>query len=478
MHRFESRLLLKYVFLFAIMVGCSNDDQSKDKQASSAVVLKQQDTVATGSLSAPGIVEQTTLLAETKNLFSQDPNEATHTPLETIKFSANGRGIAYIEVQNDKQRVIHNGKPGAFYSEVSHLTISPDGKRTTYCFKLGDKFQVVSDGVVSYQLYNDVFDARYSQDSRHVAYLAQTVDTMAHIVLDGKSIEVSPSAVSAILHFTDDSSRLLYHIHPKVKGKQARLVIYDLKSGKKILKDCLDTQIIVNSAKNIVALAVSDGDKQRVIDFNISAPDDIHKSATYDEIANFSLATEGNSICFVGIKGGKRFMVLNGKEERLPNDLAIIDTPVIRPDLKGVGVILATTERHNRRFSLHESLFIESASKKQYAKISDLVYSSWNSSSAYVAMEADRYYVVVNGKEGPDFDKAVSPTFSHDGRKLVYRARKGEKRMLVVVDVARNETRTLNEYEMVFPAVFTSDGKSVAYGVKDENKLIWKVEKL
>jgi len=33
-------------------------------------------------------------------------------------------------------------------------------------------------------------------------------------------------------------------------------------------------------------------------------------------------------------------------------------------------------------------------------------------------------------------------------------------------------------YEMVFPVVFTADGKSVAYGVKDGRKLIWKVEKL
>ncbi len=33
-------------------------------------------------------------------------------------------------------------------------------------------------------------------------------------------------------------------------------------------------------------------------------------------------------------------------------------------------------------------------------------------------------------------------------------------------------------YEQVFPVTFTSDGKSVAYGVKDGQKLIWKVEKL
>ncbi len=33
-------------------------------------------------------------------------------------------------------------------------------------------------------------------------------------------------------------------------------------------------------------------------------------------------------------------------------------------------------------------------------------------------------------------------------------------------------------YEQVFQPVFTADGKSVAYGVKNGNKLIWKVENL
>jgi hypothetical protein len=31
---------------------------------------------------------------------------------------------------------------------------------------------------------------------------------------------------------------------------------------------------------------------------------------------------------------------------------------------------------------------------------------------------------------------------------------------------------------MVFTTGFTDDGKSVAYGVKEGNKLVWKVEKL
>ena len=81
------------------------------------------------------------------------------------------------------------------------------------------------------------------------------------------------------------------------------------------------------------------------------------------------------------------------------------------------------------------------------------------------------WFVVVNGKEGPAFDRVVLPVFSPDGKLLVYRARKEGKRFLVVADTAGKTIKQLPAYEQVFQPVFTGDGKSVAYGVKDGNKL-------
>jgi len=72
----------------------------------------------------------------------------------------------------------------------------------------------------------------------------------------------------------------------------------------------------------------------------------------------------------------------------------------------------------------------------------------------------------------------VSPIFSPDEKFLVYRARKDGKRFVVVADTRGKTITQQPSYEQVFQPVFTADGKSVAYGVKDGNKLIWKVEKL
>jgi Tol biopolymer transport system component len=95
-----------------------------------------------------------------------------------------------------------------------------------------------------------------------------------------------------------------------------------------------------------------------------------------------------------------------------------------------------------------------------------------------VVQEAGRCFVVVNGKEGPSFEMVVSPMFSPDGTKLVYRAREGGKRFVVVADADGRVIRRQPEYEMVFSTVFTEDGSSVAYGAKNGNELWWKVEKL
>jgi len=48
----------------------------------------------------------------------------------------------------------------------------------------------------------------------------------------------------------------------------------------------------------------------------------------------------------------------------------------------------------------------------------------------------------------------------------------------VVADASGKTIRQHPAYEQVLQPVFTADGKSVAYGVKDGQKLIWMVEKL
>lgn len=483
------KLLVRLCAMFLIITfsfGCSKKEQSTESRSS----LATGKTGATEPHELSRVSEVTTELsqieylrneksAQRHNLKEEDKDKDMSGGTATqgdVVFSHNGRGVAFIASLKGRQYVVHNGKPGSLFSDIKHLVISPDGKRVSYSNTLGNYLQMITDGVAG-NLFVDVYDAVYSPDSRHMAYLAEGRDNIMQVVLDGKTIESIYNVVSGDFHFDSDSSKLLYHVRP-AGGRDARLVIYDLKSGNKTAIKCLDTTFIMNSAKNRVAAVVLEGDKQMVIDFSVADSADIHKSGLYDDVNSLSLSDDGKSVAFLATRGKHHYLVLNGKEDQLPAELAVAAPPIIKPSQDSAGVILVKPDRYNALYTFHQLYQNDDVKTLKYSLIKEPAYCSQNNSLAFVAMKDGRFFVVMNGKEGPAFDSVVIPMFSPDCNKLVYRARDGARRMVVVADAASNEHHRHQEYEMVFPTALTADGKSVAYGVKDANKLIWKVDKL
>ena len=121
----------------------------------------------------------------------------------------------------------------------------------------------------------------------------------------------------------------------------------------------------------------------------------------------------------------------------------------------------------------------EKKNGKLYPAVSDLVYSPVGTSYAYVVQRGSQSCIVVNGKEGPGFDGVIDPVFTPDGMRVLYRARKFNKRFIVIADSRDGKTlKQLSGFDEVFQPIFIGDGKTVAYGVRDGDKLIWKVDKL
>jgi hypothetical protein len=145
-----------------------------------------------------------------------------------------------------------------------------------------------------------------------------------------------------------------------------------------------------------------------------------------------------------------------------------------RPDMKAAAVIMAD----KGGYYFHQVFAAAGGKPVKYDEASTPLYAPDGSRAAFIAKRGKRIFMVVNGRECPAYDIVVSPQFSPDGRFLVYRARKDGKRFVVVADADGKTLREHPQYEMVFPVVFTDDGKSVAYGVKDGQKLVWMVERL
>jgi hypothetical protein len=379
-----------------------------------------------------------------------------------------GRGYAFIAETDGVTYVDHNGKAHQPFPGIDHLTLSPDGQHVAYSYRNG-KRSMVLDGRPA-EFYDDVWQPVFSPDSRHIAYIAQERD-LSHIVIGQKLSAGVPTFIGNPV-FSADSSKVAY-VEGAGPGKNARLVVSDLSLKPLATRQCVDKEMLTNLSKTkIAAVAIAD-DKQRVIVVDFNRPDQMTEGPLYDAILKPVFDSDGITVAYAAQKRTSRYLVFNGKEQRLPDD-AEIESIEIHPDHKGVGVILYS----QGKFFLLEAFLPKPSGEKKYDEATGIVYSRDGSQHAYAAARGKDVFAVVNGNEGPAYDMIVKPMFSPDGKSVIYRARKDGKRFVVVSDLNGKVIRQHAAYEQVFPPVFTADGRSVAYGVKDGNQLIWKVEKL
>lgn len=387
-----------------------------------------------------------------------------------VLFSESGTGVAYLVEKGGKVSVLHNQKRGKEYAAVGTVVLSSDGRRIAYAALIDGKWRMVVDGKEG-RGFDTLLTPLFSPDCRHVAYLAKEGSTWYMVVDDRPNVGTMASYTTP--EFSSDSTLIAY-IETADSNSNMRLIVSDLTFGRQNVKRSIgDLLFTTNREKTRIAAEQVVKGKHRIIDFAFAKPDVVHEGPPYDIIERLTVSDDGSSVAYCALKGGKRLLVLNDREESLPKGL-LPELPVIRPDKKGAGLLLG----FEGKISLHQSFYNSSEKGKTYDEAASLTYSKDGRFYAYAARNGQNWFVVANAKEGPAFDKVVTPLFSPDGKFLVYRARKEGKRFVVVADTNGRTIRQHPAYEQVFDVHFTADGGSVAYGVKDGNQLVWKVEKL
>lgn len=422
------------------------------------------------SSSGNEVVAETTLLATIAN--DENPpgaNASRNQPAYfQVLFNERGRGVAYIAEKSGKSYVVYNGKAGRPYQSIGSMVISPDGLRIAYGAQVNDKWRMVADGKEEV-VFDEVGEPVFSADSRHIAYGARSGDKW-QIVLDNKMSAACPSYYDKPV-FNNDSTKILYIENTEESGK-VRLIVSDLLFQKQSVKTLRGGLIVTNGDNRRIAANDEKNGKQRVIEFSFAEPDAVKEGLLYDTISNLTFGPDNVSIAYAAVKGEDLFVILNGREELL-TDGGMAAQPVVRQDLKGVATVMIKS-----RVWVHKAFYSDGIKEKEYDEAEFLSYSGDSRLYAYAARSGENWFLVVNGKEGPAFDRVVTPLFSPDSKYIIYRARKDGKRFVVVADANGKVVSQHPAYEQVFQPVFTSDGKSIAYGVKDGQKLIWKVEKL
>jgi hypothetical protein len=111
---------------------------------------------------------------------------------ETLHYSPDSAALAYVAEKDGRRVLVVNGQESPPYEEIELLgdpargfsLFSPDGKRTAYTVKSGEKWLVAVDGKLGKEAYDVIGFIVFSPDSRHVAYEGRT-EQLRSVVVDG-----------------------------------------------------------------------------------------------------------------------------------------------------------------------------------------------------------------------------------------------------------------------------------------------------
>ena len=448
-----------------LFTGCSRETRDSVPPAAKPSLTKEPAAVTTLLATIPDD-EKPPKVAP-----SRDSDVHPAVPdLFTVVFSELGGGAAYIAEKNGKIFVVHNGRRDRAYGNVGTVALSPDGQRIAYGALSGGKWRMVVDGRDG-RTYDALGTPVFSPDGQHVAYQAMLGERWVLVVDDTPNTGTAGRYIAQ--EFSADS-KIIAYAEAGEGNTGEQLVVSDLNFNKQVVMKSCGAHLTVNTDRTRIAAVCKENGKQRTVELNFDSPDAATKGPLYDAIHALSFGPDNVSVAYVAERAGRRYLVLNKREEALPEG-DVKGLPVVRPDLNAAGVAITSVDSA----FLHEAFEPGKRRGKSYQDIEGLVYSRDGKLHAYAARTGHQsWVVVVNDKEGPSFDRVVSPIFSPDGKKVAYRARKDGKRFVVVADADGKTLRQHIACEQVFQPLFTADGGSIAYGMKDGNKLIWQVDKL
>ncbi|GAB4301575.1 MAG: hypothetical protein Fur0034_15530 [Desulfuromonadia bacterium] len=404
---------------------------------------------------------------------SPHPLPGADTPQIVVTVHPGGQSAAYIARTGNTVHVTFNGVRGKSFDGIdpTTLVLSPDGKHVAYTAMRGDRWFVVVN-TREYGPFLDKGPPVFSPDSSHVAFEVRD-EKGWHIVSDSG---VSP----AIRHeftgppiFSADS-RKIARFERTPDGSHDRIVISDLSFGTLAEHDLDPVGFVDDPSHQRVVFVDQLGPVRQLRWVFFQFPSQIQKGAIFDEIYYPRVSGDGKTIAFLGRRRGAKFVGLDSREEKLPEG----GTP-LSPFITQFGTAAVVIEGLNGTYVHHAFSDAKLPVPGKYRECNDVVFTPDGKNHAYVAIKNDRFILVCNGIEHEGYDRVIGPRFTPDGRYLVYRARKGNKRFAVLADPKTNRVlREFSHYDRVFDFVFLDGGRSIGYGAIDGKSILWKVEAL
>ncbi|MHB9105451.1 MAG: M56 family metallopeptidase [Armatimonadota bacterium] len=127
-----------------------------------------------------------------------------HIDADTLQFSPDGR-LAYVaQVSEHGWTLVCNGSESPVYASINAVRFSPNGRRLAYTFSRNLQHDLVLDGKIIPNAWRPAF----SPDSAHFAYISHRQGVNV-VVRDGQAFPLPHNLIPDQLCFSPDSRRLL-----------------------------------------------------------------------------------------------------------------------------------------------------------------------------------------------------------------------------------------------------------------------------
>lgn len=241
-----------------------------------------------------------------------------------IYVSPGGGHVLYAARQGKEAFVVLDGKEGPKFSDIDidygESPFSPDGRHYAYAASNEDaadmRFLVVTDGKEG-RLYDFISDVTYTPDGAHLLYLAfDRSRWKTFLVRDGEEVAAYEHLSANVLRFSPDGRRMYFRLRPleregqAAKGQEAvvvdgRLYSYD---------DILDVEFSPDGRRFVLKGLRGRGWVMVVDDVESELYEREGKKGetVWSRDGRLAFSKDGGRMAYVGRKGGKDFVVLDG----------------------------------------------------------------------------------------------------------------------------------------------------------------------
>ena len=323
---------------------------------------------------------------------------------------AGGPLVVFEGQRGGKQITVVDGVEGRPYDYVGEIHISPGAEHTLYAARRGEDSFVVLDGGEGPKYSNvdiDYGSKPFSPDGRHYAYAASRGDEgdgQEFVVADGK--EGRPYYRVTSLTYTPDGAHLLYLAYDRARARTFLVRDGEEVAAYEQMPDPGGIRFGPDGRRAYFRLQKGPGGKEAVVVDG--------RAYLYDDIKDVEFSPDGRRLVLKAQRGRGWVMVVDGVESEL-----------YEPDGEGRGEVgwsrggrLAFSREGGRvayvgRKGGKEFVVLDGAAGAPYDAVANLDFTPDGRHVVYTARRAGKSLVVVDGAESGPYD-AFPPARGHE----------------------------------------------------------------